>query len=73
MYIKSDAVYSKYMILMQCPQNSTKHEVPSIAPRKYITSKKTNMAKLTTNKFGLAPYNNYIPVVMASKITTIKH
>ena len=47
---------------MQCPQNSTKHDVSSIATKKYTTSKKKhNMAKFTINIL-IAQYNNYIPV-----------
>ena len=58
---------------MQCSQILLNMKYRALEPVNISPVKKTNMAKLTTNKFGLAPYNNYIPVVMASKITTIKH
>ena len=49
-HFKSDTAHSKYATLAQGPHSSTKHNVPNIATRKYITSKKKhNTTKLINN------------------------
>ena len=63
------------MIIMQGPQNSTKHDVglPSIANRKYTTSKKSQHGKTYYKQIFFVQCNNYIPLLMASKTTKNKY
>ena len=56
---------------MQATQNSTEHDVLSIATGKYTVIKKHNTAKTFYIPF-FAQHNNYIRVLMASKTSSGK-